>query len=79
MKNIPHILAIFASLALTGSALAQQKVTFTPQWTPQAQFAGYYVAKELGFYEEAGIDVEIVHPNATESAISRLQIGRAHV
>ena len=73
MKNIPHILAIFTSLALTGSALAQQKVTFTPQWTPQAQFAGYYVAKELGFYEEAGIDVEIVHPNATESAISRLR------
>jgi len=73
MKNIPHILAIFASLALTGSALAQQKVTFTPQWTPQAQFAGYYVAKELGFYEEAGIEVDIVHPNATESAISRLR------
>jgi NitT/TauT family transport system substrate-binding protein len=73
MKYIPHILAIFASLALSGSALAQQKVTFTPQWTPQAQFAGYYVAKELGFYEEAGIEVDIVHPNATESAISRLR------
>ena len=73
MKYLPHILAVFASLAFTGSALAQQKVTFTPQWTPQAQFAGYYVAMELGFYKEAGIEVEIVHPNATESAISRLR------
>lgn len=30
------------------------------QWTHQAQFAGYYVAQEKGFYREHGIDVEIV-------------------
>ena len=29
------------------------------QWTPQAQFAGYLVAKELGYYTEQGLDVEI--------------------
>ena len=46
---------------------------FTPQWTAQAQFAGYYVAKEKGFYKEAGIDVEIVHPSVTHSAIRRLK------
>ena len=27
------------------------------QWVPQAQFAGYYVAQELGFYEAVGLDV----------------------
>ena len=73
MKHFPHLLAFLAGLALTGSAWAQQKMTFTPQWTPQAQFAGYYVALELGFYKDAGIDLEIVHPNATESAIARLR------
>jgi NitT/TauT family transport system substrate-binding protein len=73
MKHLPHLLAFLAGLALTGSAWAQQKMTFTPQWTPQAQFAGYYVALELGFYKDAGIDLEIVHPNATESAIARLR------
>ena len=73
MKQLPHLLAFLAGLALTGSAWAQQKMTFTPQWTPQAQFAGYYVALELGFYKDAGIDLEIVHPNATESAIARLR------
>ena len=26
---------------------AQKKFVFTPQWTAQAQFAGYYVAKEI--------------------------------
>ena len=29
------------------------------QWLPQAQFAGYYVAEEKGFYEEEGLEVEI--------------------
>ena len=27
-------------------ALQAQRIVFTPQWTPQAQFAGYYVAFE---------------------------------
>ena len=30
------------------------------QWVAQAQFAGYYAAVEQGYYEEAGLDVEIV-------------------
>ena len=51
---------------------AQEKLVFTPQWTPQAQFAGYYVAQELGFYREAGLEVDIVHPSSSESALSRI-------
>ena len=35
-------------LAAFMPAFAQQ-ITFTPQWTPQSQFAGYYAALELGF------------------------------
>ena len=34
---------------------AQERLVFTPQWTAQAQFAGYYVAQEKGFYKDAGI------------------------
>jgi NitT/TauT family transport system substrate-binding protein len=30
------------------------------QWAPQAQFAGYFAAQELGYYEEEGLDVEIL-------------------
>lgn len=30
------------------------------QWLPQAQFAGYYAAAEQGFFEEEGLDVEII-------------------
>jgi len=49
-----------------------EKIVFTPQWTAQAQFAGYYVAQEKGFYREAGVDVDIVHPSGTQSAMTRM-------
>ena len=52
---------------------AQDRLIFTPQWTAQAQFAGYYVAQEMGFFYKAGIEVDIVHPSVTQSAISRIQ------
>jgi len=66
------VLGILACLTCT-ILHAQDKFVFTPQWTAQAQFAGYYVAQELGFYYKAGIDVEIVHPSVTQTAISRIR------
>ena len=56
------------------SAMAQMDhLVFTPQWLPQAQFAGYYVAQEKGFFKEARLDVEIVHPTASEPALTRIK------
>jgi NitT/TauT family transport system substrate-binding protein len=40
-------------------AQAADKVTLQLKWVTQAQFAGYYVAKDKGYYEEEGLDVEI--------------------
>lgn len=57
---------------------AQEKFIFTPQWTAQAQFAGYYVAQEKGFYKEAGLNVEIVHPSLTQPAMKRIQNKESH-
>lgn len=52
-----------------------QRIVFTPQWIPQAQFAGYYVAFDKGFYKQAGLDVDIQHPSASYSAFNRLLEG----
>lgn len=65
-------------LAAFMPAFAQQ-ITFTPQWTPQSQFAGYYAALELGFYREAGIDVTITHPTKTYSSINMLLDGSSDI
>ena len=65
---------ITALLVLCQSAKAQdsETIVFTPQWTAQAQFAGYYVAEAKGFYREAGVKVKIEHLLATQSAVKRL-------
>ena len=58
-KLIASVLAAGA-LSLGGvSAQAADKVTLQLKWVTQAQFAGYYVAKEKGYYKEVGLDVEI--------------------
>lgn len=38
------------------------KITFCLDWTPNTNHTGIYAAKALGYYEEAGLDVEIVQP-----------------
>ena len=54
------IKATFAALALTASgAWAADEVTLQLKWVTQAQFAGYYVALDKGFYEEEDLDVTI--------------------
>ena len=55
------------------------KIVFAPQWLPQAQFAGYYVAQDKGFYREAGIEIEIIHPSANIQATAMLAGGKADV
>lgn len=52
---------------------------FMPQWTAQAQFAGYYVALEKGFYAEEGLDVRIEHPSETLPVYERLRNGTCDV
>ena len=46
-------------LFFTINAQALEKVSIQLQWLDQFQFAGYYVAKERGFYSDVGLDVEI--------------------
>ncbi len=39
-----------------------EKITFVLDWTPNTNHTGLYVAEEKGYFEEAGIEVEIVQP-----------------
>lgn len=52
---------------------------FSPQWLPQAQFAGFYVAEEQGFFREEGVEVEIIHPTANINVLDWLNQGRVDV
>jgi ABC-type nitrate/sulfonate/bicarbonate transport systems, periplasmic components len=64
MKRIVITALLTVAVAFACSA---QKVRYMPAWTPQAQFAGYYMALEKGFYAKEGLDVEIEHVSASSS------------
>lgn len=58
MKNYAIAGAVLALTA--GAAQAQDEVRLQLQWVTQAQFAGYYVALENGFYDDENLDVTIL-------------------
>jgi NitT/TauT family transport system substrate-binding protein len=66
-------LLLLGVLLLQTAAAQNDTIVFTPQWTAQAQFAGYYVAETKGFYREAGVKVRIEHPSSTQPAMTRLR------
>lgn len=39
-----------------------EKITFVLDWTPNTNHTGLYVAQEKGYFEEAGLEVEIQQP-----------------
>ena len=57
-KLLAMTLGLAVGLA-SGTALAKDEVTLQLKWVTQAQFAGYYVAEEKGFYDAADLNVEI--------------------
>lgn len=60
MKPIRIRAALGAVLLAVGvAAHAADSVSVRLKWFHQAQFAGFYVAKEKGFYEAAGLDVAV--------------------
>jgi NitT/TauT family transport system substrate-binding protein len=59
MKKTMKLTLALAMSLMAGSALAADKVVLQLKWVAQAQFAGYFVAKDKGFYEKQGLDVEI--------------------
>lgn len=61
MKKTMMAVALAAGLGGMAHADAHANdVTLQLQWVTQAQFAGYYVAQDQGFYEEEGLNVTIL-------------------
>ena len=68
-------------LTLTGCNNTKQekgleKITFVLDWTPNTNHTGLYVAQEKGYFEELGLDVEIVQP-PEDGAVVLVASGKA--
>jgi NitT/TauT family transport system substrate-binding protein len=77
------LMLLFLGAMLTGpkSVASQEpaltRVSFLPQWQPQAQFAGYFVAYEKGLYRQRGLEVKILPGGPENPPAARLAQGRA--
>jgi len=64
MKSIFRLTALcLALLALCAPCIAEdQTITFVLDWTPNTNHTGLYAAIANGYFEEAGLDVQVVQP-----------------
>ena len=74
MKKILLGAVALAFSAASFGAVAAEKVTLQLKWVTQAQFAGYYVAKDKGFYKDEGLEVEI-KPGGPDIAPPQVIVG----
>lgn len=62
-KVVPVLALAAAAITMAVAPVAAQELTpikFQLKWVTQAQFAGYYAALEEGYYEDMGLDVELL-------------------
>ena len=59
MSIIKKVVMVLLTVGLAFSTQAAEKVTIQLKWVTQAQFAGYFVAQDKGYYQAEGLDVTI--------------------
>lgn len=60
--GILGILLGLTACTSTGEKDGKETITFVLDWTPNTNHTGLYAAIELGYFEEAGLQVEVVQP-----------------
>jgi NitT/TauT family transport system substrate-binding protein len=71
------LILVLRAYAAVASEEGLKKVSLIPQWMPQAQFAGYMVARDKGFYREVGLDLNLLHGGPGKSPFDYLSSGHA--
>jgi NitT/TauT family transport system substrate-binding protein len=76
------VLVVATAIIITGFSTVYgenqlKNVSLMPQWIPQAQFAGYMVAKEKGFYRDAGLDLNLLVGGPGKNGFCSLADGEA--
>ena len=67
------------SAAPASEAPAPATIKLQLQWVTQAQFAGYYAAADQGYYDEAGLDVEIIIGGPQVNNVQNVATGAADI
>ncbi len=70
-------LSLLAFFSGSSPALATETVKLQLKWEHQFQFAGYYAAKHLGYYRDAGLEVDIISSKPGVDAVDVVLQGDA--
>jgi signal transduction histidine kinase/ABC-type nitrate/sulfonate/bicarbonate transport system substrate-binding protein len=68
---------LILSLFFITLAWSKESVTLQLPWLHQFQFAGYYVAKEKGYYTDAGLDVTILDAHNKQDPFVAVMNGKS--
>lgn len=74
---VAMLLACLFPPSLVAAGTSLKSATLMPLWSPQAQFAGYYVALDKGIYARQGIDLKILRAGPGHSPADALRKGTA--
>lgn len=72
-----YVVLLFLCFTALIAQPQMEKVSVKLQWADQFQFAGYYVAKEMGFYRDVGLDVTIQKFDPKKLSIDEVMSGRS--
>jgi len=75
--NLFFSLLLAVPVSTFASDTVLKKASLMPLWSPQAQFAGYYVALDKGIYARHGIDLKILTAGVGHSPAQALKDGAA--
>ncbi len=70
-------MALLSLLLVPCFAFGADKVRLQLKWQHQFQFAGYYAAQELGYYRNAGLEVDILPARPGEDPVQQVVQGKA--
>ena len=79
LKRIVLGAAAVAALFASAPLLAQTKVDFVLNWVPGGDHAPYYYARKLGWYAQAGIDLQIEPGKGSALATQRVGAGASPI
>lgn len=78
MKYFYVLVILIGSIVhLCANEVTLEKVRLQLQWKHQFEFAGFYAAKEKGFYKEAGLDVSFIEFNKDTNIVNEVLNERA--
>ena len=69
-------IAMVLGLAACGGTAAEEPITVVLDWTPNTNHTGIYVALANGYFEEAGLNVQVVQP-PEDGAVALVASGKA--